>query len=684
MKKIFLYIIPLFLITIVICWPKAIFALEPNDTFYSKQWYLERIKAPSAWERTSGAPNVIVAVIDSGIQIDHPDLKDNIWLNTKEIADNGIDDDGNGFIDDLQGWDFVNDDNDPSPDFVEDLPWTEGGLSHGTVVSGIIAAKGNNKKGISGIAWEAKLMPLKVLNEVGSGNIKDVVRAIDYAISNGADIINLSFVGLEYSSALQAAIERAYNKGILIVAAAGNEHLDGEGYDVNLNPLYPVCYDGSFGQNMVIGVAATDALDQKALFSSYGSNCIDISAPGVSFFSTVAFNNNFSQGEFNKYWDGYWSGTSMAAPVVSGSLALILGANPNINRHEALDILLSSTDNILRLNPKYPGQLGSGRVNVDRAVNISHLKLKSFVAKIITSPLINAEPEIKVYSRSGNEENSFLAYNNNFYQGVNVASGDLNGNSSLEIVTGAKAGGGPQVRIFNKEGHLLRQFFAYDKLSRFGVKVATGDINGNGVSEIIVAPDSAFKSEIRIYNFQGQLLNSFLAFPYTFSGGVNVASGDINGDGISEIIVGAGSGGGPQVRIFNSSGVLLGQFFAYDKDTRQGVKVAVANLEGLRSSSSKIITAPGRGEEPYIKIYNSQGKLENSFLAYDKKFKGGISLSTGDINNNGFADIIVGAGEGGAPHVRVFSGQAELLESFYAGDPSFTEGIEVSYFSLRK
>ncbi len=684
MKKISLYIILFFLLVSVIILPKTVLALEPNDVFYSKQWYLQKIKAPAAWERTFSAPNVVVAVIDSGIQINHPDLRDNIWLNKEEIPDNGIDDDKNGFIDDLYGWDFVSGDNDPSPNFLENEPWTEGGLSHGTVVSGIIAGRGNNREGISGIAWETKLMPLKILNEVGAGNIRDVVRAIDYAVLNGADIINLSFVGLNYNNSLQAAIERAYNKGVLIVAAAGNEHSDGEGYDVNINPLYPVCHDGSFGQNMVIGVAATDTLDQKASFSSFGSNCIDISAPGVSFFSTVAFDNNFSQGEFSKYFDGYWSGTSMSAPVISGSLVLILGANPNINRQEALDILLSSTDDISRLNPSYIGQLGSGRVNVDRAVNISHLKLKSFSGKILTSPLKNDEPKVKIYSKSGQLEKTFLAYENNFHQGVSLTSGDVNGDTSLEIISGAKVGGGPHIRIFNSEGQLLKQFFAYDKLSRFGVKVATGDLNGDGVSEIIVAPDSNYRSEIRVYNYQGDLLSSFLAFPYSFSGGVNLASGDINGDGISEIIVGAGSGGGPQVRMFNSSGKLLGQFFAYDKNSRQGVRVAVANLEGLRSSGSKIITAPGKDQEPYVKIYSSQGKLEKSFLVYDKKFQGGISVSAGDINNNGFDDIIVGAGEGGSPHVRVFSGKGNLLESFYAGELSSEKGIEVSYFSIRK
>ncbi len=681
MKKIIIFLVAI----LILATPLVTKALIPNDFYYSKQWYLEKIKAPSAWETTTSANDVIVAIIDSGVQIDHPDLKNNIWHNTLEIPNNGIDDDNNGFIDDVNGWNFSENNNNPNPVFAKDKLWSESGLSHGSIIAGIIGAEGNNHKGISGIAWQVNLMPLKVLDELGSGNVRDVIRAIDYAINNGADIINLSFVGLDYSPSLQAAIERAYNAGVLIVAAAGNEQANNNGYDVNKNPLYPVCNDGPFGKNMVIGVAATDGLDQKANFSSYGSNCVDITAPGVSFFGTVPYEPYFSDGEFNDYWDGYWSGTSMAAPVISGSLALILATNPNIGREEAVDILFSSTDNIDRLNPNYIGQLGRGRVNLDRAVDIAYLKLKSIIGKILVTPVGDEKPILDIYSTSGEKEQSFLAYNENFRAGVNVKAGDLNGNKELEIVTGTKKGGGPHVRIFNQNGELIRQFFAYDKNTRFGVEVALADINGDGKKEIITAPSSGHKAEIRIYNFEGKLLKKFLAFPINFTGGVNLAAGDLNEDGKDEIIVGAGSGGGPQVRMFSAQGYLLGQFFAYDKNNRSGVKVEVADIGGrLTRGRYRIITAPGEGLLPELKIFNKAGFLEKSFLVFASKFKNGVSLSVGDIDNNGFDDIIVGAGPGGAPHVRVFDRKGKLLESFYAGESSFNKGVEVSYFSIKR
>ena len=359
---------------------QAVFA--PNDQYYGNQWYLAKIKADSAWEKITDSPDVVIAVIDSGIQVSHPDLADNIWRNKQEIPNNNIDDDHNGFIDDYNGWDFVNNVPDPSPKFSSG--WTEAGVSHGTMMAGIIAARGNNQLGVAGVTWQAQIMPLKVLNDKGEGRISDVVRAIDYAANNGADIINLSFVSFNYSDALQEAIRRAHKAGVIIVAAAGNEQSAGEGYDIDKTPIYPACYDGSFSENMVIGVAATDALDQKAKFSSYGSRCVDLAAPGISFFNAVSIGSNPEAP--NKAYDGYWSGTSMATPLVSATLALIAQANPELSQREIVNILFASTDNISRLNPDYPGELGNGRLNVNRAVELAKEQLYSRLGRLIIIP----------------------------------------------------------------------------------------------------------------------------------------------------------------------------------------------------------------------------------------------------------------------------------------------------------
>jgi hypothetical protein len=673
-------ILIIFFIFIFLATPSLSLALEPNDKYYDRQWYLEKINAPGAWERTTGSAEIVVAVIDAGVQINHPDLKKNIWENIKEIADNGIDDDGNGFIDDINGWDFVEDNNDPSPSFNKN--WSEGGLSHGTIVSGVISAQGNNKEGISGISWSSKIMPLKVLNDLGAGSMRDVIRAVDYAIYNGAHIINFSFVGENYSQGLEEAIERAHKAGVLVVAAAGNENSNNTSYNIDEVPLYPVCHDGS--DNMVIGVAATDALDQKADFSSYGINCVDISAPGVSFFGTAAFNPGFDQNQFSELYDGYWSGTSMAAPVVSGSLALILSINPTISKQEAMDILMSSTDDIRRLNPNYLGKLGRGRVNVDRAVGISWLKLSSQKPYIITSSYANSEPRVYIRNEKGVEISSFLAYSENFKGGINLATGDVDGDGVSEIVTGAKSGGGAHIRVFDIEGRLKSQFFAFDPNLRNGVNVAVGDVNKDGVDEIISTLDSGTSSKIRVYDFKGKLINEFNAYS-NMNIGVNIAVGDISGDGKAEIVSSTKAGSGPQVRIFDMYGNLSGQFFAYDKDTRAGVQVAIGDIDGLRDrNKAEIITAPGAGLEPEIRVFNDKAQIQEKFLAYDAKFKEGVSISVGDINIDGLADIITGAGPGGAPHVRAYNNRGLALQGFYAGEATNNLGVDVNYISIRK
>ncbi len=281
-------------------------SLIPNDTLYNNQWYLRRIKAPEAWEMQSTSPGVVIAIIDSGVQINHPDLRPNLWFNAAEIENNGKDDDHNGYIDDRYGWDFVNAVPDPSPKFQRGF--TEAGIQHGTIVAGIAAAAGNNTEGISGVSHNAKIMALKALGDDGDGETSSVVKAIDYAVAEGANIINLSFVGFAYSRSLKDAIQRAYDAGVQVVAPAGNEQAGDNGVNLDVHPIYPACYENSAGQPIVIGVAATDGIDQKAAFSGYGSRCIALSAPGVSFFSTVvhAPSQSTSGQTFNEYYDGYW------------------------------------------------------------------------------------------------------------------------------------------------------------------------------------------------------------------------------------------------------------------------------------------------------------------------------------------------------------------------------------------
>ncbi len=608
-------------------------SIIPSDTYYSNQWYLKKIKAPEAWDIVRESEKIVIAILDSGVQIDHPDLSDNIWRNQGEIPGNNIDDDNNGYIDDVNGWNFVNGVSDPSPTFEQGF--TADGILHGTIVAGVAAASGNNGVGISGVTWKAKIMSLKVLDNQGAGDTINVVQAIDYAIKNNADIINFSFVGYGNSQSLENAIRRAYQSGIILVAAAGNDQGEGEGVNTEETPIYPVCHDGLSSENMVIGVSATDALDQKANFSGFGHNCVDIAAPGVSIFSTTvnAPGESFENKQFTNYYDGYWSGTSMAAPMVSGAIALIEAVNPSLGYREVKDILLSTTDNIFRLNPEYLNKLGSGRLNVYEAVKKAKSELANKELRLLFAPYSEKAGEIKISDFKGNVVNKFLAYSEIFKGGAYVATGDIDGDGNQEIISGAGYGGGPQVRIFDYSGKVKAQFFAYDR---------------------------------------------------NFRGGVHVAIGDVDGDGREEIITGAGYGGGPQVRIFDYSGKVEGQFFAYDRNFRGGVRVAAARISQGSGGKANIITAPGLGGGPHIKVFDNQARIKSQFFAYDKNFHGGVQITAADVDYDGLDEIITGAGPGGTPHLRVFENNGTLLYSFFALEEEFDGGINVSAIELKK
>lgn len=312
----------------------------PNDPLFNQLWGLRNtgqtggtagadIMAENAWDVFTGSEDVVVGIIDTGIDYNHPDLAANVYVNPGEIAGNGIDDDGNGKIDDIRGWDFINEDNDAMDD-----------NGHGSHCAGTIGGVGNNGVGVAGVNWRVKMMPLKFLNASGSGSLSDAVEAITYATQMGVRLTSNSWGGGGFSSAMQAAIADAEAHGILFVAAAGNA-----GTNNDTSPHYPSSYDNA----NVVAVAATDHNDALASFSCYGVVSVDLAAPGVDILSSLPGNSY-----------GLLSGTSMATPHVSGALALIFGRFPAINAASAKALLLHFVDLVPSLNGKV---LTGGRLN---------------------------------------------------------------------------------------------------------------------------------------------------------------------------------------------------------------------------------------------------------------------------------------------------------------------------------
>lgn len=319
----------------------------PNDTGFTSEWGMYNtgqtggtlsadIKAPAAWDISTGSGKTIVAVIDSGVDYNHPDLKANMWVNAGESPGNGIDDDKDGFIDDLNGYNFVGSNGNPMDD-----------NSHGTHVAGTIGAVGNNGIGVRGVNWTVQIMALKFLDSTGSGSTSNAINALNFAVSHGAKISNNSWGGSgSFNQALSDAITNAQNAGHIFVAAAGNSSANNDS-----TPTYPA----SFTQDNIIAVAATDKNDSLASYSNYGSTSVDIAAPGSSIYSTLP-NNSY----------GLMSGTSMAAPHVTGAVALLWDAHPSWTYKQVINQILGNTDLLASLSGKVAT---GGRLNIQKAMS---------------------------------------------------------------------------------------------------------------------------------------------------------------------------------------------------------------------------------------------------------------------------------------------------------------------------
>jgi subtilisin family serine protease len=311
--------------------------MMPNDEYMDKLWGFDNeddidINAPEAWDITLGSEDVVVGVIDQGIDVNHPDIVNNVWVNENEIPDDGIDNDNNGYIDDINGWDFVNNDN----------TVYDGYEPHGTHVAGTIAASINNEIGVAGVAPKVKVMSLKFIGLEG-GKLADAIKAIEYANKMGIKITNNSWGGGLYSRALKDAITN-YNG--VFVAAAGNN-----GFNNDIFHAFPASYRNS----NIISVAAIDREGKLAKFSNYGFFTVDVAAPGVDIYSLE---------HRNRYQ--YLKGTSMASPHVAGVAALLLSEDSSLSTKEIRDTIMSTVKPLSSLENK---TVTGGMVDAKKALD---------------------------------------------------------------------------------------------------------------------------------------------------------------------------------------------------------------------------------------------------------------------------------------------------------------------------
>lgn len=457
--------------------------VQTDDTFLPRQWYLDSIHAREGWNASTGSADVIVALIDTAVDIEHPDLKPNIWTNPQEIPGNGKDDDGDGYADDVHGWNFLTSSNEVSPKAASGNQ--REAFMHGTAVASLIAAAGDNDIGISGVAWRAKLMPLVALSPDGYGNDNDVINAVRYAVAHGADVINLSFMGSDLDQGLSQAIREATSQGVLVVSASGNGEKKA-GDDLDSLPSYPACDKGAAGRGSLTVSGLTPG-GQKAAYANFGT-CVDVSAPGMDIFAARPTYDG-QTGLPAAGYVGSLSGTSVAAPLVSGLAVLLKAHHPYWGADQIARRIIETATPLTGLPAELKGKMGSGEIDVARA-------LADDDAAVRLGPL-------------------FLE-----------ASGP---------------GLSPEVRVMDLRGREMNRFLVGEQGDRRGLRASFVRWTGAAEPEIAVAPAGDSTGIWRIYRLDGVLVAAG-SVPAGTGGGLFLAAQDLDGSGKDTLFLGEADG----------------------------------------------------------------------------------------------------------------------------------------------
>ena len=634
----------------------------PNDPSAPSQYALAAIQAPAAWDVAVGTGKTVVAVIDSGLDLTHPDLGANLWTNPGEVAGNGLDDDGNGFVDDVHGYDFGRDLPDPTDDF-----------GHGTHVAGILGAAGDNKLGVVGVDWHATIMPLRFLDARGDGYTGDAARALNYAVANGAKVVNCSWGGAAPSPALAAAVARARAAGVVVVAAAGNGSRD-----LATASNYPASYAAAFDN--VVSVAATDYQDRLAGFSNYGAT-VTLAAPGDGILSTLPRGQS-----------GTKSGTSMATAFVSGALALLWDTHPEWTAAQVVAKLKASVDvlpalagktatggrlNVARLLdgtatapvPPPPGQPGDPtpvpRGFVPTPVTPLPVARQDAVAVSVPGP---GPAAVRLLNPDGTTRENLVLPGGDFAGGVRAAAADVTGDGVPDLVLASAPGVPGRVRVLDGRTHAaVWDFVPFGPDFTGGVFVACGDLTGDGVADLAVTPDDGGGPRVRVFAGRtfAQLADFFGIDDPAFRGGARAAVGDLNGDGVGDLVVAAGTGGGPRVAAFDGTSLaaprhLFGDFFAFEPGLRNGAYVAVGDVNG--DGVGDLVAGGGPGGGPRVIALDGAGLLRGesrllaNFFAGDPTQRDGVRVAVKDLDGDALADVVVG----GTGRVAGYTGKSLL------------------------
>ena len=522
--------------------PNYIFhtVLEPNDPYYLSSsiwhsypdlWGMHKINASVAWDQTTGSSAIVVADIDTGVDRNHPDLAANIWTNPGELPNNGIDDDKNGYIDDYYGWNFVKNTGDPMDDH-----------GHGTHTAGTIAAVGNNAIGVVGVNWQAKIMVLKFLDSGGSGSLDSGIKALQYAADMGARVSSNSW-GCECNSvAMDDAVKYEHDKGMVMVAAAGNDNSDA----ISFSPT---------SADYAVSVAASDSNDAKASFSNWGER-IDVAAPGVYILSTIAANDTLCAPRNATIGTIYCilSGTSMATPHVAGLAALLLSKNPSLNNEEIRQIIRLGADDLG--TPGKDSKFGYGRINAAGSMALANTHP---LTPIITSPrsrtFLNSTTQI-IGSVPGT---NFKSYKVEVGIGRQPSAWFAIANSNTQVINGVLATLDPKIL---PDGLNIIRLTAIDisgKIYQFQVH----DIEIDNMDASITSPYSLVASGSTVGIFGNALTKNGLAFTgYKLEWGQGTSPTSWSASGITLINGGTQPVNNGQLGIWDTSSLIANQAYS--------------------------------------------------------------------------------------------------------------------------
>lgn len=452
--------------------------IVPNDTFFDRQWALQDVRAQEAWTVTTSSEQVVVALIDGGVDDSHPDLKNALWSDPDEIAGNGKDDDMDGMIDDTHGWNFALNSSNTRP--IASVLSHDGAWIHGTAVASLIVGRGNDDIGMAGVAWRAKLMPLVILDSDGSGGTDRLVSAIRYAVAHRADIINMSVEGDVLDEGVSSAIKEATAKGILVVIAAGNGK-QGVGSNLTEKALYPSCNKGAADQSVL--VVSGYGRDGKRVASANYGDCVNIAAPGEDILSArPTYEPDGNRQDVSGY--GYWTGTSLAAPLVSGVAALLKSQHPSWNGEQLARRILDSAKPFTDVSTS--AGMGVGKVDAASALSASDSRV--YGPWLLSASVPGQSPRVWIKDETGRELYSLPVGNAGDRRGIRAAFVRWDADRHPDVIVTAIGDEAGAWRVYRTDGVLLAAGTVsrtqYDRV-KGGLAVTTQDVDASGRDRLL-------------------------------------------------------------------------------------------------------------------------------------------------------------------------------------------------------